>query len=374
MAPAAGDGEKISSREKAHKSPEKRSSSSAEAHGLIPVSVSPSKEERMEVPPSENPSLVPSSPSTPAASITPRVATKKKALESLSLTSGGGTSDLMVVVHDESPLPYPMTVPKEEKLHESIAAVGGTSLLHPLSPDMHIIVQQPNIAAIILPPGTGTTPETNASSDAQKPQLLSPLVVPTTFSTESSVQRRPSDDKSDAILSPRLVKHEKSVTVGGGPLRPQTVAEALSAAIPTPSAVLASKQPPTLVPLSPSPAASVPIAKTPLPPGKGTLLPPASHSPPKQPHPHTSTSTPLPEAQSVTMVSSVLSDPRLKTTTPTKVPSLLPTVYHVHATASKSKPPTTKSRSLGETEKSSEGVSTTSEEKEQVVKCVGHVA
>ena len=137
----------------------RRSSSLAEAHetSASPSLSSTKRDEKMDTTPSSSEKLpIPSTPtpsSSSSASAQNSARVKRRNLESLPLGGAGSSSSSSgdIVLHDESPLPCPMTVPKEEKLLESIATSGGRlsrALSQPLSPDMHIIVQQPNIAAI----------------------------------------------------------------------------------------------------------------------------------------------------------------------------------------------------------------------------------
>lgn len=410
--------------EKGHtnKSPEKRQSLS-HVH-QTPGSNSPTivplhsiKEEKMEVTPPllekpPDPSLLPTPVSTSPS--TPRPAVKRRALENLPLTG----VDSVVAVHDESPLPCPMTVPKEEKLQESIAASGGPSLVLPLSPDMHIIVQQPNIAAITASaaPIVTTAQEINVRSHPTNvpppmvrkpqppnlpqplipaPQLLATKTVTLTENTASTVsaevkptQQRENKDKDEEGSKPTKPPVVEMPTAPSVSEHSMIVADAQSLVLPT------NTQPPATIPphtqahstqlLSttvssgtmqpqpqkatletssstahplPSPSPTKVTVSLPPPTTSTQPRPSSSPSPSTQAHSHLTTSSPstlppLPpqlHSSAMTVVSSVLSDPRLSSGIvrpgPIKVAPLWPTV-------TKTKPqPVAKSRPPGETER-----------------------
>ena len=164
--------------------PERRSSSLGEAHetSASPSLSSTKRDEKMDTTPSSSeklpisstPTPTPTSSSSSSASAQNSARVKRRSLESLPLGGAGSSSSGDIVLHDESPLPCPMTVPKEEKLLESIATSGGRlsrALSQPLSPDMHIIVQQPNIAAITGNNNgisSGGTPALTVEQEAKK--------------------------------------------------------------------------------------------------------------------------------------------------------------------------------------------------------------
>lgn len=437
--------------EKSHtnKSPDKRQSLS-QTPGSSSTTASPLhgiKEEKMEVTPPllekpQDPPLVPTpvstSPSTPSAA---RPAVKKRTLESLPLSSG---VESFVAVHDESPLPCPMTVPKEEKLQESIAASGGPSLMLPLSPDMHIIVQQPNIAAITasaapivttaqeigvrgnptnVPPPMLRKPQPQAipQPPLPAPQLPATKAVTLTETTASTVsadvklaqqrENRDKDEKEDSKPTTKLPVFEKQELPTAPSVldQPMTAADTPSVTVPTSNSTLppppipshtqthstqllsttassAAVQPQpdsvtlqtsssTAPPLpSPSPTKVAVLLPTPT---TSTQPPPSSSpSPSTQSHSHFTTPSPstLPSlpphlhSSAMTVVSSVLSDPRLSSGIvrpgPIKVAPLWPTVAKTKPQAvAKSRPP-------GETEKkgSSTEIATTSSQSTEPLK------
>ncbi|CAI8014015.1 Bromodomain-containing protein 8 [Geodia barretti] len=358
----SGGAERSREKTTSHKSPDKRSSQSgSEAHNtsLLP----PVKEDKGAVVPAsllENvplvstPALTPSpSSSTTPGMLTPatqRSSSKKRNLESLPLlvsTSGsGGGGDLSI--QEESPLLCPMTVPKEEQLRESIAASGGQlsrSLVLPLSPDMHVIVQQPNIAALsagALPtsePGGVRegglpvhAPETKDWHQFLPPQIAVDSSVSPAAGVESVPQRPqpPGHSTEPAMVA---VKQEPVSEVPPplrSPIRPQTVAEALSSAATLPVHPLQLLIPPTVGSLpgqplglalqrAPLPSRPPPLHTPPpvLPRDTITLLPSAAlphHSPLKQTQSQPPPSSHDPQASlsaPMTVVSSVLCDPRL---------------------------------------------------------------
>lgn len=198
----------------ASKAPDRVSSAVSEVQppAAQPFSPSDKHAEKMETSPSETPPVLPPTP-TPHSVPTPTSATKshskKKSVENLSL---GG--EAAAVAHEESPLPFPMTVPKEEQLHVSMVA-GGLShaLSQPLSPDMHIIVQQPNIAAMANSGSTPTVQEameidfksTSVLTQSQPPPLQTqapshpPPVIPSTLATAGDRPQESSSPQSKAV-------------------------------------------------------------------------------------------------------------------------------------------------------------------------------
>lgn len=415
----------------ANKSPDKRQSLS-QTPGSNSITASPLhgiKEEKMEVTPPllekpQDPSLVPTpvstSPSTPS---TARPAVKKRTLESLPLTSG---VDSFVAVHDESPLPCPMTVPKEEKLQESIAASGGPSLMLPLSPDMHIIVQQPNIAAITasaapivttaqeisvkvnpttVPPPMLRKPQPQNIPQPlpPAPQLLATKAVNLTETATSTVsadvklaqqrENRDKDEEEDSKPTKLPVFEKRELPTAPSVLdQPMTAADTPSLTVPTTS--ITTLPPPTipsntqthstqLLPTTTSSAAIQPQPDNETLPASSSTTPPlpspsptkvavlfpttttstqpppsSSPSPSTQSHSHLTTPSPstLPSlpphlhSSAMTVVSSVLSDPRLSSGIvrpgPIKVAPLWPTV-----TKTKPLEAVPKNRPPGETEK-----------------------
>ena len=374
-----------------HKSPEKRSSQSAPE----PSSNSPAvKEEKVVVVPSPLPeSLAGTSPSHSTPGSTPsslqRSSLKRKNLETLQLvaspsTTGVGGGD--IVTHDESPLPYPMTVPKEEQLRETIVASGGRlsrSLVLPLSPDMHVIVQQPNIAAIsagspLTPPtdpvettptGGGVVPEVKEPSQTlpQPSPLPIPLVTMPTVSLPSTQLIQSSPEGS--LPGPALVmppKQEVSPEVVPATARPKTVAEALSSAtllaVPPPAPVAVTGQ---QLPLPRAPRPALPsatqtlvlsptslqrpplsitssrpqlVASTPPPSMEPVVPSPPPLSPSKQALVPTSLITHPPSPLSsapMKVVSSVLSDPRLSSRPANIRPPTVQSTLHQVLTKSK---------------------------------------
>jgi hypothetical protein len=357
----SGGAERSREKTTSHKSPDKRSSQSgSEVHNasLLP----PVKEDKAAVVPASLPENVPlaSTPAltpSPSSSTTPglltpatqRSSSKKRNLESLPLlvsaSGSGGGGDLSI--QEESPLPCPMTVPKEEQLRESIAASGGQlsrSLVLPLSPDMHVIVQQPNIAALSAGAlstsesgGVGEggppvhAPETKDGHQILPPQIAVDSSVSAAAGVESVPQRPPPRGSGGPSTEPAkfAVKQEPVSEVPpplGSPVLPKTVAEALSLAATLPVHPLQSVIPPTVrsspgqplglalqrapLPSRPPPLHTPPpvLPRDPITPPPSAALPhhsPLKSQPPLSSHdPQASLSAPM-------TVSSVLSDPRL---------------------------------------------------------------
>ena len=366
------------SREKmTHKSPDKRSSQpgGSEAHNSLVLP--PVKEEKTTVamPGSlpESTPLAPSSAPTPSPSsssastpgiLAPSTQRKKRNMESLPLLSGSSTGDL--AFQDESPLPCPMTVPKEEPLRESIAASGGQlsrSLVLPLSPDMHVIVQQPNIAALSV--ASSSLPSSGAHGSVPVPhaaetkgQQLPPHTV---MESSASATKSVPPPLGEPNTEPGMVGVKQETRSDappwslGSPVRPKTAAEALSftAAIPA-----------NQHPMIPPPALSGPspvlmeqplgltMQRTPLPVSHARPLllhappphlssdiptppPPSTASPHHSPLKQTQLQLPSyshdpqhpPTLSAPKTISTVLSDPRLSSrpgpsTTPTQQPTL----------------------------------------------------
>lgn len=155
------------------KAPDRVSSavSEVQAPAAQPSSPSDKRVEKMETSPSETPPVLPPTPSPLSVPSATKSHSKKKSVEGLSLSG-----EAAAIAHEESPLPFPMTVPKEEQLHVSMVA-GGLShaLSQPLSPEMHIIVQQPNIAAIT---SSGSTPTVQEAMEIDFKSTSSVLTQP----------------------------------------------------------------------------------------------------------------------------------------------------------------------------------------------------
>ena len=438
MKVATGGGASGTAEKKTHKSPEKRTSSTsshtaaavATVAETINVSGTVIKEEKMDVVQSSTSSDTPTIPpsatittttttitthSSPIATqTTPRSASKKRNLENLTLNvSASGSTDI-IFLHDESPLPCPMTVPKEEQLRESIAASGGRlsrTLLHPLSPDMHIIVQQPNIAAITAGnerdslSSTSTTGNTNpidvkVATDKPPEKLQDSTALSKsnslaiTTGTPQSKSKIEGNEKTDSV--PLAIKQE--LLQIAAPTGPKTVAEALSSTLRLKLSPPVSKHfsLPTTLPVNPVTETQVSRASSKMTSSatdKTTIIPPSitatstttvsssinlptypvpsSYTPLTNPPPPPSPST------ATTVVSSILSDPRLSSGAfrPAKNSSQQQqqqtTLPQVHTTGDKNKPQVTKIKTkleVGEEEKKkmSEERSQTLKQKEQV--------
>ena len=319
-----------------HKSPEKRSSQSTPEGSSISPAV---KEEKPSVVPSDVTHSTPT-PTTPSAQ---RGSSKRRNLENLPLVSGSSTE---IVTPEESPLPYPMTVPKEEQLRETIAASGGRlsrSLVLPLSPDMHVIVQQPNIAALS---GLTTPPEVDSGAPDVKTQKLPQAGLPAPTPAPPAEAPQPVIKSVDSlpalVVVKQEVKQEPPPSLSVPVSRPKTVAEALSSAggltvHPTPPHTQHSSLPPRTTPTAAPPPSSATqpfglssesLQRSPLSVSRAHLVTPSpskeslpqpqtsqsSHSPMKQTHSVLAPSaqvTHSPPAGPMMVVSSVLSDPRL---------------------------------------------------------------